>query len=647
MKYFNTAIARQNVIQGFTQFSPIVRLARRLSGAFTLILIMFVAGCGVAPANSNSSPDSNSAAAVITMSPTNVRLGTGGIMNFTASITNGAPGIGVNWSVNGVPGGNTSVGTITPSTQAGARATYKAPANAPIGRSVNIMASYAVAGGGTSAPAVVEVTPNQDATLSGQMAFQFQGFQASGLATLSVGTFTADGSGGLSNILIDTNAVQVTGVSSLFTSKVAWNGSYAMDTVNHGTINLTLAGAPATQMNFSFTYDGVNGSLVETDTPTGSTASGSFNAANPAAFTLATTGFSGPYVMGLVGPGNPDVAFLAQLTFAQVGSSTTSGTVTGSVSDSEQANTTIVPTGTVTMDADGSGHGTMAFSLSSSAFLDISFYVSSSGQIFALQSSSCGEPTIGEIRSQTIPSGGFTAANVFTSNMLFEALGVNLSTGHATAMIGAFSPDPGNPLTQVVGEYDASDGGTVPGGSPVQLTGTFTVDPTVPGKGSLTFTNASTTVITFTFFMSTAGQGYILEETSGLTETRIGRIETQTVPGGGFVNAGLNGITNAVGTLTQTPASVNGVGVFQFGTGSYTATMDSSSVGQSPAIAQSSTGTITFTDSARGRGTVIPGTGSIFGSGNCVFYAIGTSGVALILSVDPTTLEPQIITIGS
>jgi hypothetical protein len=593
---------------------------------------------------------SNVTVAITNPSTSPVTLGTGGIINFAATIVNGAAGTGVNWSVNGVAGGNSTVGTITASTMGGALATYTAPTSVPAGGTVSIVATYAGAGSAASPAAIVNIVANQNATLSGQVAFQVRGFEISGLPFGMVGTFTANGSGGLTNVLIDTAAVQSPGGGSSFTSKVAWNGSYSMDSVNHGFINLSLASNPATQMNFSFTFNAGNGSMVEIDTPLGATASGSFSAANSSAFTLAAGGLNGSYIIRLDGPNTPVTggytAVVGQLTFAQTGSSTTAGTVTGGFSDNSGDTITIAPPSTVAMDADGSGHANVALTLAGGGTAQLSLYVSSTGRIFVLEADSNSSVDTGVLRSQTIPAGGFTASNVFTSAMLFEAIGVDTGTGRSSVIVGAFSPDGTNPTTNVVGEYDASDSGTGPGGSPVQLTGTFTVDPTVPGLGTLTFTNGGTTVVSFVFSMRGPGEGFILEENPAVTESRIGQIGPQTEPAGGFVASTLNGTTQITGTETTTPTSGNGVAIVHFGTGTYTATADGSALSQNPFIGATSAGTFIFTDSVRGRGILTPASGSIFGAATAVFYAIDNTGAAVIISLDPTLLDPQIIILG-
>ena len=138
----------------------------------------------------------------------------------------------MNWSVNGVPGGNSTVGTIAISTLAGVLAAYTAPDDRRAGwRDCQHRGDIRWRGQrGLRLQATVNIVANQNSTLSGQSAFQVRGFQANGFPFGMVGRFKADGLGGLSNIFVDTNNVQSDGSGSVFTSKVMWNGSYSMDT---------------------------------------------------------------------------------------------------------------------------------------------------------------------------------------------------------------------------------------------------------------------------------------------------------------------------------------------------------------------------------------------------------------------------------
>jgi hypothetical protein len=568
------------------------------------------------------------------------------MINFSAAITNGTAGTGVNWNVSGVAGGNSTVGTITTSTMDGALSTYTAPVNSPPGGSVTIVATYAGAGGSASPAAIVNIVANQNSTLAGQVAFQVRGFQVSGLPFGMVGTFTADGVGGLSNIFVDTNSAQDTDGDLLFTSKVAWNGSYSMDTVSHGVLHMTLASDPTVQMNFAFTFGNGNGSIVEIDTPLGSTASGTFSAASASSFTVAPGGLNGTYIMRLDGPdaggGDGYSVLLGQMTFAPAGNSTTAGTFTGSITFGGGGSANIIG-GTVDMDADGSGHATLTMPLDFGFTFTLSAYISTSGRIFMLNADSLGISQTGVLRSQTIPSGGFTAANIFTSAMLFQAIGVDPSNNLASVIVGGFSPSGCNPTTEVIGEYDEDDGGNVTGSSPTAFTATFTVDSTVPGLGTLTLTNN----LSFVFYMRGPGEGFIAETTLVNSAARVGEIQSQTEPNGGFALATLDGITQHVGAVTTTPASANGVAVMNFGSGIYTASADGSALAQSPFLTLTSIGTVAVTDAVRGRGIATPGTGSIFGSAQAVFYMIDNTGAFIMVSVDPTTLQPQIIIVGN
>jgi uncharacterized repeat protein (TIGR01451 family) len=595
--------------------------------------------------------------AISNPSNTQLTVGTGAVVNFLATITNGAAGVGVNWTVNGIAGGNSTVGTITPSTSGATQpAIYTAPATLP-GTGAVIVATYAGTGGQQSQPVTISLVANQNSVLAArQYVFQTRGFAGgpgvtSGLPIGMVGTFTSDGAGGLSKVLIDTNAVQ-SGGGSTFTSKVPWNGTYAMDSATHGLIHLTLASNAAIQMNFGFEFNQgqVSGSLVELDAPLGATAFGIFSGAESSAFTTAPGGVNGPWVVRLDGPtapgnGNTYKGVVGQVLFVQTGSSTTAGTLSGNVTDQGGNSVTVQPASTITMDADGSGHGSIALSVSGGDTPTLSIYVAGTDRIFILESDSNNQVQTGVFEPQTIPVGGFTAANALSSQMLFEAIGVNGTSGHASVIVGSFSPN--TSTQQVTGEYDASDGGTVPAGSPVQLTGSYTVDPTIPGKGTLTFMNGSTTVVSFVFYLQNSRQGFILEQaSSGVTETRVGIMGAQTEPAGGFVNSTLNGETSDALTETTTPASTNGIAQVQFGTGNATATADFSFLNTGYAIGGTASSMTNFTDPVRGRGTLTTSSGSIFGATTCVFYAVDNSGAMVIISIDPTLLEPQIILLG-
>jgi hypothetical protein len=80
-------------------------------------------GGGGSPVNNNVDP---APSVSITLSPPSAQIAVGASVQFLVTVLN-APNPAVNWQVNGIPGGNSSVGTITPS--GAATASYVAPAS--------------------------------------------------------------------------------------------------------------------------------------------------------------------------------------------------------------------------------------------------------------------------------------------------------------------------------------------------------------------------------------------------------------------------------------------------------------------------------------------------------------------------------------
>jgi hypothetical protein len=97
-----------------------------------LLLVASILGCGAVGAGP-SQPPSNITVAV---TPSNATVLLGEQQTFVATVSN-STNSAVIWSVNGIPGGNAAVGTIT------AGGTYTAPANLPAPNSVSVTATSA------------------------------------------------------------------------------------------------------------------------------------------------------------------------------------------------------------------------------------------------------------------------------------------------------------------------------------------------------------------------------------------------------------------------------------------------------------------------------------------------------------------------
>src|SRR5690349_10054152 len=99
-----------------------------MEGAWTL-------GCGGGSASPPPSPAPPPTPAVtVSVSPANTNVVLGGQAMFTATVFNTTDTI-VNWSVNGVPGGNSGLGTIT------SAGVYTAPADMPLSATVQVTAT--------------------------------------------------------------------------------------------------------------------------------------------------------------------------------------------------------------------------------------------------------------------------------------------------------------------------------------------------------------------------------------------------------------------------------------------------------------------------------------------------------------------------
>src|SRR5258707_4252455 len=85
----------------------------------------------------------------VSVAPAAASVQTGGMQTFTATVTN-TTNKAVTWQVNGITGGNTSVGTIS------ASGTYKAPNSAPTPNTVQVKA-ISVADTTKSATATVTI----------------------------------------------------------------------------------------------------------------------------------------------------------------------------------------------------------------------------------------------------------------------------------------------------------------------------------------------------------------------------------------------------------------------------------------------------------------------------------------------------------
>jgi 6-phosphogluconolactonase (cycloisomerase 2 family) len=102
---------------------------RRELALTCLFLLVLLAGCGSNNSNSTNPP----AAVTVTVAPATLSVQTGGTQQFTATVAN-TTNTAVAWQVNGVAGGNATVGTIS------LGGLYTAPASVPAPAAVTVTA---------------------------------------------------------------------------------------------------------------------------------------------------------------------------------------------------------------------------------------------------------------------------------------------------------------------------------------------------------------------------------------------------------------------------------------------------------------------------------------------------------------------------
>ncbi|HXN64120.1 MAG TPA: Ig-like domain-containing protein [Candidatus Acidoferrales bacterium] len=322
----------------------------------------------------------------------------GATIPFIAAISNDN-GAGVQWEVNGVVGGNVTVGTILPTaTQSGAEAVYTAPATVPAGATVTVTAT---SGADASAKASVTVTvlANSNARLAGQFVFSLSGEIPAANGTLpgrAVGIFQADGAGNISKAFVDSVAFPLDGGAPVAGTKAEYDGSYRLNADATGVITLKLKSDPAVQYSLAFTLaaDGRSGYMVEasvtptlaapTDARFGSVSGGasSFQLQDASAHDANPGDVGGSYVFGLSAPGANGASSnsIGQLTLTATDAG--HGTVTGEISGSDAQSQTL--TGTYAIDADGSGHGIMNLITPGGEPLQLGFYATNSSLLYAV-----------------------------------------------------------------------------------------------------------------------------------------------------------------------------------------------------------------------------------------------------------------------
>jgi hypothetical protein len=436
--------------------------------------------------------------------PASVTVPLNTTQQFTAKV-DGTSNQAVTWSVSGTGCSGNTCGTISSS------GLYAAPASLPSPPTVTV--SAASADDPTKiGSATVTLTTNANAKLNGHYAFYFQAYDSMGRMEVSIGSFTADGNGNLTNGLRDVNVFSVPVVQ-----QQSFTGSYLLHADGRGTMTFNMSSGGCT-FRFSINGSGDKGYMVEIDY-SGAHGGGLLRKQDTSDFLLSK--ITGSYAFGFAG------VSLGGERNAAVGRLDTNGAggVSNAVMDTNEVSNVAIG-GSFSMNSStgaANGRATMTFTVQGTTFHFGAFMVDDN-EMFAMIEDQTGldVPLIhGTILRQT---GAPFSSSALSGAAVFYWNGQSQVAGTTSALIGRLSASGTNTLS---GEYALSDGG-------------------VPTQGNFSSTNVSvstngralfdaTTLGRIVFYLVGPNKAFLIRG------TELGMLEPQVLPAGGLKLSDLQG----------------------------------------------------------------------------------------------------------
>jgi hypothetical protein len=350
--------------------------------------------------------------------------------------------------------------------------------------------------------------PYSASTLAGTYAFEMSGQDQGGFFA-RIGSFAANGAGGITGGVLDLSSGIVPGVATVTIT----SGTYSIGTNGKGT--LSLVDSAGETIGLSIVMTSTTAGLI-TETDGSATASGNFTVQDATTFTSVPNNFTGPYVFDVSGldPNGAGESFVGQFTANGAGGITT-GVV--DVNDDFTASGPLPVSGTFAADATyGStfGRGTATLVLNGTT-INFAFYAVGANRIRMLRTN-YPATSIGDAVAQTgtIP----TATSGLTGSFAFILAGSSLSGSDVRA--GRVSLSSGTVSNVQLDDDDSSASGSgnsnhtaIPAGT--ISAATYTIDPSGDGRGTLTFTDSSAGTFSFIFYLSSPTQAVIQDVSTG------------------------------------------------------------------------------------------------------------------------------------
>jgi hypothetical protein len=417
-------------------------------------------------------------------------------------------------------------------------------------------------------PAAAACTSSgNEGVLKGQYAFSLSGFDDQGFLTV-VGSFTANGAGGITQGEADTNGVLGAQTGNLITTAGA--SSYHVGSDNRGCATLaTPFGTFVTRFALGSLSSGIatKGRIIEWDSPNSSAyiASGQILQQNPSLF---SSGLSGSFVFRTLGWDPSATGGRTACIGIIVANRAAFSSLEQYCNDAGTVATppAFTPAGTYsTFDANGRGTGIASLETTSpggttTSTTYLTFYMVSGSEFLMVNSDPF--PTVsGKLQRQSPPAGGggFTQGSL-QGNMVFYLTGSsNLGAGAAVSVETATGDSSTSTLT-----FEAYEDrlGTWSTPTPLPVSCTYTVG----ANGQVTLTNPSGSdscgINPPILYMTAANTGLLIDAAPGVD---VGSFEPQTStsfssPPVPFF-AGLTEVVSqsigklSVGEVTMTPGS--------------------------------------------------------------------------------------------
>ena len=559
----------------------------QMSSLNKLVLLIPVIFLIVACGSGNSSQINNPTITMLT--PISSVVAAGSKLQLRA-VVSGSNNTSVLWFVNNIPGGNSTVGTIT------SQGLYTAPNLPPSTGSVVISASPQIFPV-VSSSIIIGIT-FANVSLSGSYVFVLNGMQA-GSPMAIAGSFTSNGNGAITGIE-DFNGSAGVATAAPFT------GSYLVNANGQGTATFTSSQGSFTM---GFTVN-TQGQAVIMSTDSGTVASGNFYPQLSNALTL--TSLNAPFVFSLKGIGGSGNLVNIIGTFVTNGSNTFSYAEEDRNPGLTTSNETF--TGTYTLGNNGPGTGTATFT-DSYGTKTYDFYMVSSTQFQFIEVDNSGYLSGTAYQQQSVSS-----TTVLAGTFVYYVSGGVGNADYGSA--GGFTTDTVTFGNITAGTNDINEIGSL--ASNPQLTGGFTSGTHGRGTIALTGTNGTTDYV---YYLISPYAAFVLT-----TDPAVNASGALFVQIGGFVTSSLSGyFTYALETPVIATPPLTSVGLLYLnGAGAIAgfANTNNNGVvsGQQPVTGVDTVTPLTATTSTRGLATLTVAGAST----NFVFYPISNSSIIMM-----------------